>query len=225
MPRRVLLTPVLIGGFPLVSYALLDAGLLPVQWLGFPDGVLALGLLMGLLARGSPAVRLSLALLAMAACLAGLSLSPRLTVGLLPVLVNLLLARLFQMTLQPGAEPLISRIARIARQEPAGLPDELAAYTRRLTLAWTVLFLILALNSLLLAAFADMKTVLLFANTLNVLFMAIFFVVENIYRLYRYQTYPHTPLLRLMATLVQHGWRISESVPLPGGAPGPERSP
>lgn len=224
MSPRLLLTPALLGGFPLGSYALLKTGLFPTPWLGFPDGVLALGLFMGLLARGSPAVRVSLAILAMAACLAGLSLSPQLTVGLLPVLVNLLLARLFQMTLQPGTEPLISRIARIARQEPAGLPGELAAYTRHLTGAWSVFFLILALNSLLLAAFADMQTVLLFANTLNVLFMAVFFVLENLYRRYRYQTYPHTPLLRLMATLVQHGWQIPEAAPLPAIAPGPERS-
>lgn len=223
MLSRVLLAPVLIGGFPLASYALLKTGVLPTHWLGLPDGALAVGLFMGLVARGSPAIRLSLAILAMAACLAGLSLAPQMTVGLLPVLVNLLLARLFQMTLQPGAEPLISRIARTARQEPAGLPAELADYTRRLTLAWTVFFLLLALNSLLLAAFASMNTILMFANTLNVLFMAIFFVVENIYRLYRYQAYPHTPLLRLMATLAQHGWRLPETASAPGVAAGPER--
>jgi uncharacterized membrane protein len=125
------------------------------------------------------------------------------------------------MTLRPGAEPLISRIARIARQTPA-LPSELAAYTHRLTGTWALFFLALAANSLLLAAFASTETVLLFANTLNLLFMALFFIVENLYRLYRYRAYPHTPFLRLMATLAQHGWRIDEAA-APPPATGPER--
>jgi uncharacterized membrane protein len=220
MPPKWLLAPVLIGGFPLASYALLKSGVLPAQWLGFPDGVLAVGLFMGLGTQGSPAARLLFALLAIAACLAGLAFKPGLTAGLLPVLVNLLLARLFQMTLRPGVEPLISRIARIARQEPGGLPAELAAYTRRLTLAWVVFFLILAMNALMLAAFGSLETMLLFANTLNFVFMGLFFVGENLYRRYRYRAYPHTPLWRLLATLARHGWRIETTSPAAAHGPG-----
>ena len=221
MPLKFLLAPVLIGGFPLASFVMLRFGVLPAQWLGFPDGVLVVGLFMGLGTQGSPAARLVLALLAMAASLTGLAFKPQLTVGLLPVLVNLLLARLFQMTLRPGVEPLISRIARFARQEPAGLPAELAAYTRRLTWAWVVFFVVLALNSLLLAAFGSLESMLLFANTLNFLFMALFFVGENLYRRYRYRAYSHTPLWRLLATLIRHGWRIETAAPV--AAHGPER--
>lgn len=207
MDRKALLAPLLLLGFPITSLILLRTGLLPTHWLGLPDGVLAVGLFMGLAVQGGPGMRLGLVLLAMALCLAGLALWPQLTVGLLPVLVNLLLARLFQLTLQPDAEPLIARIARIARGEPA-LPPELAAYTRRLTAAWMWFFLALAANSLLLAAFASTATIILFANTLNLLFMAVFFLIENLYRLYRYRgRYPHTPLPRLLATLARHGWR------------------
>ena len=210
MPRKALLAPILLVGFPLLSYVLLRTGLLPTPWLGLPDGLLAVGLFMGLGIQGSATFRVGSAALAMAACAAGLALQPRFTIGLLPVLVNLLLARLFQMTLAEGAEPLISRIARIARQEPV-LPPELAAYTRRLTQVWMGFFLTLAANSLLLGLFASPELILLFANTLNLVFMAIFFVVENAYRLYRYRQYPHTPLLRLLATLARHGWRIEAS--------------
>lgn len=221
MGRKALVGPLLVVAFPVASLVLLRTGLLPTQWLGFPDGALAVGLIMGLTVQSGPVARLGLAVLAMAACLAGLALQPQLTVGLLPVLVNLLLARLFQMTLQPGVEPLITRIARIARQETV-LPPELVAYTRRLTAAWMWLFLALTANSLLLAGFASTATVILFANTLNLVFMAVFFLLENLYRLYRYRNYRHTPLVRLLATLVRHGWRGAGIEPTPGAGSAPE---
>lgn len=222
MAHKALWASLLLLGFPIASLVLLRTDLLPTHWLGFPDGALAVALFMGLAVQGSPGSRLALALLAMAVCLAGLALRPQLTVGLLPVLVNLLLARLFQLTLQPGAEPLIARIARIARGEPA-LPPELAAYTRRLTAAWTWFFLALAANSLLLAVFASTETVILFANTLNLLFMAVFFLAENLYRLYRYRgRYRHTPLPRLLTTLVRHGWRGNGSEPAPDASSAPQ---
>lgn len=210
MTRKALVAPLLLLGFPVGSLVLLRGGFLPPYWLGLPDGALAVGLLMGLAVQGSSAMRLGLAALAMAACLSGLALRPQWTVGLLPVLVNLLLARLFQMTLQPGAEPLISRIARIAREESV-LPTELAAYTRRLTRAWAWFFLALAANSLLLALLASTETVILFANTLNLLFMGVFFLIENLYRLYRYRSYRYTSLPRLLMTLARHGWHSGGS--------------
>ena len=212
MIRRTRLTALLIVAFPIASFALLRSGMLPAGWFGVPDLMLAAGLAAGLGLGSSRQARAWTAVLALGVGL-GFLLNPALSLTLVPAWVNLLLARMFQMTLEAGSEPLISRIARIARQESGVLPPELAAYTRRLTGAWAVFFLVLALNSVLLALLARPATVWLFANTLNPLLMAAFFVVENLYRWRRYRAFRHTPLHRLMGTLIQHGWQIPESSP------------
>lgn len=54
--------------------------------------------------------------------------------ALVAMLINLLVALRFGMTLRPGAVPLITRYARCDRM---GLPAECEGYTRRLTAAWT----------------------------------------------------------------------------------------
>lgn len=205
--RKVLLTSGLAVAFPVISYGLLKSQALPPHWLGLPDGILAIGLFMGLGIQARPALRIMLAIGTMGLGLAGFSMNPDLTGSFMPVVVNLLLARLFQMTLETGSEPLISRIARISRQEPT-LPAELAAYTRQLTAAWAGFFLLLTLNSALLAMFASIETVMLFANSLNMVFIALFFVLENLYRRFRYHHHGHTPLRQLVGTLAIHGWQV-----------------
>lgn len=205
--RKVLLTSGLAVAFPVISYGLLKSQALPPHWLGLPDGILAIGLFMGLGIQARPALRIMLAIGTMGLGLAGFSINPDLTGSFMPVVVNLLLARLFQMTLETGSEPLISRIARISRQEPT-LPAELAAYTRQLTAAWAGFFLLLTLNSALLAMFASIETVMLFANSLNMVFIALFFVLENLYRRFRYHRHGHTPLRQLVGTLAIHGWQV-----------------
>jgi uncharacterized membrane protein len=214
-----MLTTCLAVAFPLLSYTLLKAQVLPTYWLGLPDGLLAIGLLMGLGVQASPGIRWGLAMITLAVFLWGFVLNPQLGLSIMPAVVNLLLARLFQMTLENGSEPLISRIARIARRE-GPLPDELATYTRRLTAAWAVFFLALAVNSLLLAAFATIETVMLFANTLNMIFIGLFFVMENLYRGFRYHHYSHTPLRQLIGTIAVHGWQANHEEARPQ-APSP----
>jgi uncharacterized membrane protein len=212
MIRRTRLTALLIVAFPLASFAVLRSGVVPAGWFGLPDLLLAAGLAAGLGVGSSPKARAVTAVLALGIGL-GFLLDPALSLRLVPVWLNVLLARMFQMTLETGSEPLISRIARIARQESGALPSELAAYTRRLTGVWAAFFLALAANSLLLALLASPATVWLFANTLYPLFMGAFFVFENLYRWHRYRAFRHTPLPRLMRTLIQHGWRIPERSP------------
>ncbi|RQW77181.1 MAG: hypothetical protein EHM62_08820 [Methylococcus sp.] len=209
MIRRTRLTAWLLVAFPIASFALLRSGVLPASWFGVPDLMLSAGLAAGLGLGSGQRARAWTAVLALGVGL-GFLLNPALSLTLVPAWLNLLLARMFQMTLETGSEPLILRIARIARQESGALPPELAAYTRRLTGVWAAFFLALAVNSLLLALLASPATVWLFANTLNPLFMAAFFVVENLYRWRRYRAFRHTPLRRLMGTLIRHGWQIPE---------------
>lgn len=211
---RIPIFALLALGFPLLSFALLKTGLLPPVWLGLPNAVFAVGLLLGLCVEGGVWVRMAAAALGVGLALAGLALWPAQAVAVFPVAVNLLVGRLFQATLRQGSEPLITRIARRAREDEP-LPDALVIYTRRLTAAWAGLFLLLALNAALLAAFASTRTVLLFANTLNYVAMALFFVGEYLYRRYRYRGYRHSGFLRLLRTLARHGWLVPEHKPAP----------
>lgn len=61
--------------------------------------------------------------------------------ALLALLVNLLVAARFAVTLRPGTVPLITRYARL---DPCGLPADCEGYTRGLTAAWVVLLVIFA---------------------------------------------------------------------------------
>lgn len=211
-PSRAPAIAVLMVGFPLLSFALLKSGWVPPVWLGLPNGVFAVGLLLGLCVEGGVYTRGAAVVLGVGLCLTGLALWPGHAVALFPVGVNLLVGRLFQSTLRSGSDPLITRIARLARgAEP--MAEELVIYTRRLTAAWAGLFFLLALNSLLLAVFASTETALLFANTLNYGFMALFFVGEYCYRRHRYRHHRHSGFLVLIRTLLRHGWLVPENTP------------
>ncbi len=125
-----------------------------------------------------------------------------------PILINGFMAWVFGHTLRPGQLPLIERIIRILHGNAAGVDSDIAAYARRLTLAWTSLFIALAAANLALAALArpggillafglnlpvtvSLDTWSLFANVLNYLIVGAFFVIEYWFRRQRFpqQTY------------------------------------
>jgi uncharacterized membrane protein len=86
--------------------------------------------------------------------------------------INLFLAVGFGGTLRTGQQALITTLAaRVHRQ----FTPDMAAYTRKLTLAWTVYFVAMALLSLGLYAFARFETWALFANVLTPLAVATMF--------------------------------------------------
>lgn len=94
--------------------------------------------------------------------------------GLLPLAGNLLLAWHFGATLRPGREPLITRYTRA---EQGSVTPGLAAYTRRLTLAWTAFFLVFAaLSALALAGKGPAPGTLAAAN---LALSALFFLAEH----------------------------------------------
>ena len=62
-----------------------------------------------------------------------------------PVLVMLAMMVLFGKTLLPGATPLVSRVASLWR---GSLDPVVARYTRRVTVAWTAFFALMALESI-----------------------------------------------------------------------------
>ena len=129
-----------------------------------------------------------------------------------PILLNLFLAWFFGHTLRRGSTPLIERLVRLL--QPPGEPPEAAVilYARRLTRAWTLLFAILAAINLALAgsvvpgglldsaglrppAAIDREVWSLFANVLNYVVVAAFFLLEFFYRMRRFPGRPYRNLL------------------------------
>ncbi|MDX2314392.1 MAG: hypothetical protein QNL90_10005 [Gammaproteobacteria bacterium] len=92
-----------------------------------------------------------------------------------PVLVNLGLMVLFGKTLLSGATPLVSRVASLWR---GTLDPVVSRYTRRVTIAWTVFFALMALESIGLALFTPVHVWSFFTNFLNYVLVSLFFVVE-----------------------------------------------
>ena len=64
-------------------------------------------------------------------------------------------------------------------------------YTLRLTRAWVVFFALMAGISITLAITGPVAAWSLFSNVLNYLLVALFFVLEYIYRRVRYRHHPH----------------------------------
>lgn len=98
---------------------------------------------------------------------------------------------IFGRTLAPGREALVTRLAR---QVHGTLPDDITAYTRQVTWAWSAFFAAMALTSALLFAFASLAAWSLFVNVLGLPLICAMFVAEYIYRLLRYRHFSHAPL-------------------------------
>jgi uncharacterized membrane protein len=120
-----------------------------------------------------------------------------------PILINAFMAWVFGNTLQEGRTPLIERAIILLHGPAENLSSDVAAYARRLTSTWTVLFVSLATINLVLAALArpggmllsagldprvtvPLGTWSLFANVLNYVIVAAFFVVEYRVRVRRF---------------------------------------
>lgn len=105
-----------------------------------------------------------------------------------PVLINLAMMVLFWRTLRPGAMPVVGRVAALWR---GTLDPAVALYTRRVTIAWTVFFGLVAVESIALAVFAPLHIWSLFTNCLNYVFVLLFFVIEYRLRLFCLPEHEH----------------------------------
>jgi uncharacterized membrane protein len=157
----------------------------------------------GLLARRAGAW---LVLLMIGLALVGLARSPyaQLPLLLVPVAFIGLIGWSFGRTLRAGRVPLITRIvSALERQTPDALEPALRQYTRRLTLAWTLVLAALGACNLVLAAIAVPNGLLSsvgiapslavteaqwswFANWLNYGLVGGFFLLEYLYRKRRF---------------------------------------
>lgn len=119
-----------------------------------------------------------------------------------PVLMPLGLLVLFAHSLRAGEVPLVTRIATLMRG--AAPPDELLAYTRRVTQVWCGVFVLLAASALAFALCAAPAVWSVMTNCVHYLIIGAVFVLEFSYRRMRYRQYEHDGLLRYL-------WRLAHT--------------
>lgn len=163
----------------------------------------ALALAAALWAVARRSARASLGALGIALAAAAIVLTaPALLLYAPPVLINAALAAVFAASLRAGGEPVIARFARL---EHDPLPQELALYTRRLTLIWALLFAGMGAAGLALALRASLQAWSTFTNVVCYLLVAALFAGEYAYRRWRFRQYRHASLLELARNVRRAG--------------------
>jgi uncharacterized membrane protein len=118
--------------------------------------------------------------------------------------VHLALAAWFGATLRRGSEPLISALARRVHD---GLTPDLARYTRKVTIAWTLYFAGMALASLVLFAAGEFAHWSLLANILTPIFTAALFIGEYLLRYWLHPEFERVSLQRALQAYRSHSAR------------------
>lgn len=108
---------------------------------------------------------------------------------------------LFARTLKPGREPLVTTFARRVH---GTLPPEMAAYTRRVTLAWCVFFIAQPLVSAALLAGTTLAAWSFFINMLNLPLLLLMFAGEYAYRIVRHRRFPHASIFQSVESYTEH---------------------
>lgn len=94
-----------------------------------------------------------------------------------PLLILFGLFILFSQSLLPGQVPLITRYSNML-SETDNLDSRHVHYSRLLTIAWSIFFLLMAFTSIALAIFSSIDTWSLFTNVISYILIGAFFVIE-----------------------------------------------
>jgi uncharacterized membrane protein len=116
------------------------------------------------------------------------------------VVIHLLLAALFGLTLRHGAQALISRVAQ---QVHGALSEGMAIYTRKLTWAWCGYFVAMAMLSLAVYFAAPFEAWATFANWLTPLALALMFGGEYLLRYRLHPEFERVSMLRAIQAYAQ----------------------
>ncbi len=150
-------------------------------------------------------ILLSLAIVCLAAAILGqVSHSAELMIRVPPVVICFSLAWLFGRTLLPGRTALVSRIGERMR---GALPEPVARYGYRLTAIWTLFFILMGVESILLGLFASPLLWSVFTNFVNYLLIALFFVLEYPVRLWVLRDLEHTSFIDSLRGSIRMGLR------------------
>lgn len=201
-------------GYAIGSHALMTrAGDSPLALLVVLGPLVGLGLL-GLWGTGHRLLAatgaVACTLLALLASIGGHTIPARVLYVAQHAGIHLALALGFGCTLRPGAQALISALARRVHGQ---LTPAMAAYTRRLTAVWVGYFLAMAVASVALFVAGDFGHWSLFANILTPVFTGLMFLGEY---LLRYRLHPEFERVSLSAGL--RAWQDSGRRAKPGAS-------
>lgn len=116
-----------------------------------------------------------------------------------PLAAFAFMAFFFYRTLRPGAEPLITQVARM---EHADLPADMARYTRTLTAAWSGCFMLLFIVALLLVPLLPLDSWSRVVHGLGYFLPGTLFFGEYAYRHHRFRERRHGSLMVLIPNIV-----------------------
>ena len=128
--------------------------------------------------------------------------------------IHLLLAALFGLTLRPGTQALISRVALRVHGH---LTPAMARYSRNVTWAWTLYFVLMALLSMFIFAWATFEVWAVFANGLTPLAAVLMFGAEY---LLRYRLHPEFERATMLQAIQAFGQQHAGAAP---AEPAPTR--
>jgi uncharacterized membrane protein len=121
--------------------------------------------------------------------------------------VHLALGAWFGATLRPGAQPLITALARRVHE----LTPAMEQYSRRVTLAWTLYFVGIAVTSLALFALGDFAHWSLLANILTPVLTVAFFVGEYVLRYRLHPEFERVSLQRALQAYRSHAGEAAQA--------------
>ncbi len=123
-----------------------------------------------------------------------------------PVASWVVLLVIFARTLRPGRVPLVTAIARLCHET---LPEDVARYTRGVTVAWTIFFAAMATGLAIAAAALPLATWSLAANVASLPLVALFFAAEYAIRVRRFPDLQHVDPLAMATRLGRAGWSLA----------------
>jgi uncharacterized membrane protein len=211
------LTTALAFAYPILAHVAIARG--SVALMVAAVALLAVVLLFPALARGSIPAWFMLPVVLAGCWTLARSATPALALYVAPVLVPAFLAWAFGHTLARGRTPVIEQLIRLVHPPEHEPEPAVWAYARRLTMAWTILFVSLALVNLVLAALAVPDGMLMaagitppvavpqewwswFANVLGYLIVAAFLALEYSYRRSRFPRQPFRNMLDFLRRIL-----------------------
>lgn len=187
----------LVIAYPLLVHASI---LWPEPWLRWSALAVLCALPLYASLKAGRAWAWALLLAALAACGALVAAdASQVLLYLPPVLIPLALLMPFARSLRAGEEPLITRMARIAR---GTLPPDLAPYTRHLTILWVVVFALMILSAVLLALFASLHVWSIATNFVHYFVIGALILGEYLYRRWRFRHLPHPGFIAYLRLIV-----------------------
>lgn len=118
----------------------------------------------------------------------------------------------FGLTLRPGREPLITAMARKLHRT---VPDELAVYTRRVTIAWCGFFAAQLTTSITLFLLAPLVVWSFFVNVLDIPMVVAMYAAEYLCRLHYLKNPPRHSLAEILDMVAEARKPRAEPARLP----------